>query len=207
MAMTRIAAITLLFWWVAVGSVFALEPIDTIKGPLEESLALLSDPRYQDPAFKDEQRDKIWALIESVFDFEEVSKRALARNWRRLDPGQQKEFVELFTQLLGNTYLDQVQTAYKDETVSFDSQEIHASKPLARVKARIISAKGDIPVDYSLKSIDGRWRVYDVRVEGISLVKNYRTQFDEILMKDSPEVLIDRLREKVDEQKSAASKG
>jgi phospholipid transport system substrate-binding protein len=198
---------TLVLWWVTVGSVFAMEPIETIKGPLEESLALLNDPRYKDPTLKDEQRDKIWTLIESVFDFEEVSKRALARNWRRLNPGQQKEFIELFTQLLGNTYLDQVQMAYKDETVSFDSQEIHDSKPLARVKARIISAKGDIPVDYSLKNIDGGWRVYDVRVEGISLIKNYRTQFDEILMKESPEALIDRLREKVDEQKTELSKG
>ncbi len=207
MALRRIALIVLVVMWSGVGSGFALEPMEALKGPLEESLSLLKDPVYQDPSRKDEQRDKIWQLIESVFDFNEVSRRALARNWRQFNPDQQKEFVDLFTKLLGNTYLNQVQEAYKDESVAYDSQEIHDSKPLARVKTRILSKKGDIPVDYSLKQRDGRWRIYDVRVEGVSLVKNYRTQFDELLMKESPEELIERLKQKVDEKEGASAGG
>lgn len=207
MALRRIVLIVLVVIWGVAGSAFALEPLEALKGPLDESLSLLKDPAYQDPSRKGEQRDKIWQLIESVFDFKEVSRRALARNWRQLDSDQQEAFVDLFTKLLGNTYLDQVQEAYKNETVAYDSQEIHDSKPLARVKTRILSKKGDIPVDYSLKKIDGRWRIYDVRVEGVSLVKNYRTQFDEILMNESPEKLIERLKQKVEEKENASAGG
>ncbi|MFZ7125934.1 MAG: MlaC/ttg2D family ABC transporter substrate-binding protein [Desulfobacterales bacterium] len=202
-AARRILSIALLVLMTAAGAALAEEPLETIKGPLEESLSLLKDPAYQDPSRKQEQRDLMWKLIESVFDFEEVSRRALARNWNQFDDGQKSEFVSLFTRLLGNTYLNQVQEAYKDETVAYDSQEIHESKPLARVQTRILSQKGDIPVDYSLKKVDGRWRIYDVKVEGVSLVKNYRTQFEEILMKESPGQLIERLKAKVVEQESS----
>lgn len=207
MTMKSILCLGLAILFASAGTAMAAEPIDSVREPLDKSLSILKDPQYDDPARKDEQREKIWSLIESIFDFEEVSKRALAHNWRRFEAEQKREFVDLFAKLLGNTYLDQVQEAYKDETVAYDSQEIHNSKPLARVKTRILSQKGDIPVDYSLKEKEGRWRIYDVKVEGVSLVKNYRTQFDEILMKESPDQLIDRLKEKVEAQNGTSAGG
>jgi phospholipid transport system substrate-binding protein len=179
----------------------AAEPQAALQGPMEEALSILRDPQYKDAARKTEQRRLIWEVVYKVFDFEEVSRRALARDWEKLSPEQQEEFSQVFSDVLGNVYLDRIQGAYQDETIAYLAEVVHESKPLAVVKTHIVRKSGNIPVDYSLhKTADG-WRVYDVKVEGVSLIKNYRTQFQEILSKDSPAQLIVRLREKLAEQR------
>jgi phospholipid transport system substrate-binding protein len=185
------------------------EPMDVLKAPMNEALALLRDPQYKtdDPAKKAEQREKFWAIIKPVFDFEELSKRTLARNWKKFDAAQQTAFTEVFAELLGNIYVDRIQGGYNDETIEFGDQIKHESRPLAVVKTFIVSARNRIPVDYSMIDQDGTWRVYDVKVEGVSLVKNYRSQFKEILSKESPDQLIARLKEKVAEQKAKLAQG
>jgi phospholipid transport system substrate-binding protein len=185
------------------------EPQDVIKAPMDEALALLRDPQYQgdDPQKKAEQREKFWALILPAFDFDELSKRTLARNWKKFDARQQAEFAEVFSQLLGNIYVDRIQGGYNDETVEFGDQILHESRPLAVVKTFIVSSRNRIPVDYSMIQKGDDWRIYDVKVEGVSLVKNYRSQFKEILSKDSPDQLIERLKEKVAEQKAKMVQG
>lgn len=185
----------------AAGVLRAAEPQVAIQGPMDQALVILRDPQYKDPARKAEQRAKIWELIYPVFDFEEVSRRALARDWNSLTPAQQQEFSQVFGDVLGNVYLDRIQGAYQDETVAYLEEVIHESKPLAVVKTHVVRKAGNIPVDYSLhKRADG-WRIYDVKVEGVSLIKNYRTQFQEILSKETPAQLIDRLKEKLAEQR------
>lgn len=188
---------------------FAGEPSDVIKAPMDEALALLRDPQYQsdDPQKRAEQREKFWAIIEPAFDFMELSKRTLARNWKKFDDAQRAAFAEVFSDLLGNIYVDRIQGEYNDETIEFGDQFLHESRPLAVVKTFIVSARNRIPVDYSLIKKEDAWRIYDVKVEGISLVKNYRSQFKEILAKDSPDQLIERLKEKVAEQKANLAKG
>ena len=185
------------------------EPMDVLKAPMNEALALLRDPQYKtdDPAKKAEQREKFWAIIKPVFDFDELSKRTLARNWKNFDAAQQTAFAEVFAELLGNIYVDRIQGGYNDETIEFGDQIKHESRPLAVVKTFIVSARNRIPVDYSMIEQDGAWRVYDVKVEGVSLVKNYRSQFKEILSKESPDQLIARLKEKVAEQKAKLAQG
>jgi phospholipid transport system substrate-binding protein len=185
------------------------EPIDVLKAPMAEALAVLRDPQYKadDPAKKAEQREKFWAIIKPVFDFEELSKRTLARNWRKFDAAQQAAFTDVFSELLGNIYVDRIQGGYNDETIEFGDQIKHESRPLAVVKTFIVSARNRIPVDYSMIEKDGTWRIYDVKVEGISLVKNYRSQFKEILSKDSPDQLIEMLKKKVAEQKAKLAQG
>jgi phospholipid transport system substrate-binding protein len=179
----------------------AAEPQAALQGPMEEALSILRDPQYKDAARKTEHRRLIWEVVYKVFDFEEVSRRALARDWVKLSPEQQEEFSQVFSDVLGNVYLDRIQGAYQDETIAYLAEVVHESKPLAVVKTHIVRKSGNIPVDYSLhKTADG-WRVYDVKVEGVSLIKNYRTQFQEILSKDSPAQLIVRLREKLAEQR------
>lgn len=187
----------------------AEEPMDVLKAPMDEALALLRDPKYEtdDPAQKAEQREKFWGIVEQVFDFEELSKRTLAHNWRNFNDAQQTEFAQVFSELLGNIYVDRIQGEYSDETIEFDEQFIHDDRPLAVVKTFIVSARNRIPVDYSLTRKDDTWRVYDVKVEGISLIKNYRSQFKEILSRESPDDLIERLRKKVAEQKDKLGKG
>ena len=208
-ALTLLAVILLLPMALPVPAAAADEPMDVLKGPMDEALAVLRDPRYEtdDPAKKAEQREKFWSIVAPVFDFEEVSKRTLARNWRKFSESQQKRFVDVFSDLLGNIYVDRIQGGYNDETIAFDEQYIHDSRPLAVVKTFIVSERNRIPVDYSLIRADGTWRVYDVKVEGISLIKNYRSQFKEILSRESPDELIDRLKEKVAEQNAKLAAG
>lgn len=190
-------------------SVLAAEPADALKAPMDEALALLRDPQYKvdDPEKKAIQREKFWSLVAPVFDFDEVSKRTLARNWADFSDAQQAEFAQVFSELLGNIYVDRIQGGYSDETIEFGDQILHDSRPLAVVKTYIVSARNRIPVDYSLIQKGDTWRVYDVKVEGVSLVKNYRSQFKEILSKESPDELIERLKQKVAEQKEKLAQG
>ena len=184
----------------------ATSPTDVLKGPLEEATLILKDPKYQnaDPGLKIEQRDKIWDIVDDTFDFVEVSRRALARNWKSFSPEQQEAFADVFGKMLGNIYVERIQTGFADQKVTFADEILHESKPLAIVKTFIVTDQNKIPVDYSLKKKDDRWRVYDVKVEGVSLIKNYRTQFNDILRKETPDQLIERLKAKVAEQEAAA---
>ncbi len=187
----------------------ANSPTDVLKEPLEEATAILKDPKYKDadPGLKVEQRDKIWAVVKDTFNFDEVSRRALARNWKSFSPEQQKAFADVFGKMLGNIYVDRIQTGFADQKVEFTDEILHESKPLAIVKTFIVSDQNKIPVDYSLKKKGDDWRVYDVKVEGVSLIKNYRTQFNDILRKETPDQLIERLREKVAEQEASMGQG
>lgn len=180
-------------------------PMDSLKGPIDEGISLLSDPKYKDPSLKSVQREKIWEIVRKAFDFTELSGRTLAANWKNLNPHQRKEFSEVFSEVLGNSYLDKVQGGYRDEKVVYLAQEM-VSDTKAVVKTKIIREKGEIPVNYSMRLKDNNWKIYDVQVEGISLVQNYRSQFNEILSKDSPDELIKRLHKKLLEQKKSENK-
>ena len=194
----------LIFLLMAVGTAVA-SPTATIKGPLDQAVSILKDPKYQsdDPSLKVEQRDRIWGIVEGAFDFSEVSRRALARNWKSFSAEEQKEFAEVFAKMLGNIYVERIQSGFADQKVEFADEILHDTKPLAIVKTFIVTDQNKIPVDYSLKKKNDQWRVYDVKVEGVSLIKNYRTQFNDILRKEKPAQLIERLKAKVDEQKAA----
>ncbi|RPH51895.1 MAG: ABC transporter substrate-binding protein [Desulfobacteraceae bacterium] len=180
-------------------------PMDALKGPVDEGIRLLSDPKYKNPSLKRVQREKIWEIVRKAFDFTELSGRALAANWKTLNPQQRKEFTEVFSDVLGNTYLDKIQGGFRDEKVAYLGQE-KVSDTKAVVKTKIIREKGEIPVDYSMRFKNDSWKVYDVHVEGVSLVQNYRSQFNEILSKDSPDELIKRLEKKLAEQQKGDSK-
>lgn len=175
----------------------ASSPIDDLKAPIEHVLEILRDPQYKNPDMKQQQRDKIIQITDQVFDFKTMSRLALGRNWKSLNPQEQKDFVAAFGDLLNSTYMDKVQGEYRDETVSFLGQEIIATGK-AIVKTKIMRKPHDIPVVYAMFLDGGKWRIYDVNIEGISLIKNYRTQFDQILTKDSPDQLIERIKKKSD---------
>ncbi len=172
------------------------KPLDDLKGPLEQGIAILKDPEYT--SNREEQREKIWELVQKMFDFKAIAIRALARNWRGFSPEQQDEFTVVFTELLKNTYLDKIQGQFHDEEVVFEDQDM-LSEDKAVVETKVIrQGNVEIPIIYSMhfKDTDQIWQVYDVNIEGVSLVKNYRNQFKSILDKDSPEDLIKRIREK-----------
>lgn len=176
----------------------AAEPMDALQNPVENVLAILKDPELSTPEAKTLQQEKISVVTQDIFDYTEMSKRALAQNWKLFTPAQRQSFAEAFGRLLENTYTNKVQGGYKDEKVSFLSQE-KLTETVARVKTKITGQSIDIPVDYSMYLTNGRWRIYDVNIEGVSLVMNYRNQFKNILAKESPDQLIDRVRNKLTE--------
>lgn len=176
------------------------QPQEILKQSVDQVISLLQNPEYQDASKWNTQRDRIMAVINNIFDFVEVSKRTLGRNWKRFTPEERKTFAEHFADFLGYTYFKKVRDAYQGETVVYLFQEISPDGEKAYVKTRIPRQAGDIPIDYRMIGRKGTWRVYDVVIEGVSLVKNYRTQFNQILRKESPKQLIAKLQEKIAEQ-------
>jgi phospholipid transport system substrate-binding protein len=174
---------------------YAATPMKTIETGVNKMLATLGDPAFKAKA-KDEQVAQLGEIIETVFDFKELSRRTLGREWKKMKPEQQKEFVGLFKELLQGVYADRL-LAYSDQKVLFE-KETMLKKGRAEVQSYLQTADGKkIPLFYRLTDKSGSWKVYDVIIEGVSMVKNYRTQFRQILAKDSPEKLIEILRDKV----------
>lgn len=152
------------------------------------------------PGFKDQPREKqitdIRQIINAVFDYSELSKRTMGKGWKKFSDAQKEQFTALFSELLENTYADRL-LAYTDEKIDF-GDEVELKKNRVEVKSNIITKDNkSVPLNYRLIKKEGAWRVYDVVIEGISLVQNYRSQFREILATKSPQDLIDTLEAKV----------
>lgn len=174
---------------------YAATPMETIETGVNKVIAKLSQPGFKDQA-KDVQISQLSDLISTIFDFEELSKRTLGREWKKMNPAQQEEFVKLFKGLLQGVYADRL-LAYSDQKIIFD-KETMLKEGQAEVQSFLQTADGKkIPMFYRLTDKNGSWKVYDVIIEGVSMVKNYRDQFRDILSKDSPEKLLEILRDKV----------
>jgi phospholipid transport system substrate-binding protein len=178
----------------------SMEPMAVIKTPIDTVIAILNDPQYKVAGTKSAQRDEIWKSVKPMFDFNEISKRAVARNWKDFTASEMAAFTDVFAQFLGNTYIDKIQGEYHNEQIVYLGQDFY-SDAYAEVKTHILRETLKIPVNYRMiKGGDGQWKVYDIIVEGVSLVKNYRTQFATILNKDKPAQLIQQLNDKLEEQ-------
>lgn len=173
------------------------EPMAALRGPIDQVISILKDPKLKSPEKEDEQRQAIVEVVEKIFDFEKISKLALGRFRRTFNDQEMERYTELFTDLLIDTYLNQVQKEFQNDEVTYLEQMYHPSdSERAMVKTLIQRKNADIPIDYSMYIADGKWRIYDVKVEGVSLVKNYRTQFEKILLQKSPDALIEKLEKK-----------
>ena len=176
---------------------YSIEPINVIKEPVDKVIGILRDPQFKDDTQKEVQREKIWEIVQGFFDFKEIAKRTLAQNWKIFTPQQRKEFTDVFGEFLGKIYIDKMQGQYHDETVTYLGQEMITDSQ-AVVKTRILRKTVEIPIHYSMRLNQGDWKIYDMNIEGVSLVKNYRIQFRKTLLKESPAELIERLRKKVE---------
>ena len=174
---------------------YAATPKETVETGVNNLLKTLGDPKFKAKT-KDQQITTIGTQIEAIFDFTELSKRTLGRDWKKMSAEQQTEFVKLFKQLLQGVYADRL-LAYSDQKIIFD-KETMLKKGRAEVQSYLQTSDGNkIPLFYRLTDKSGSWKVYDVIIEGVSMVKNYRTQFKQILSKGSPDKLIEKLRKKV----------
>jgi phospholipid transport system substrate-binding protein len=174
---------------------YAATPKETVEAGVNKLLKTLGDPAFKAKP-EDERIAIIGKEIETVFDFQELSRRTLGREWKKMKPAQQKEFVQLFRELLQGVYADRL-LAYSDQKIIF-GKETMLKKGRAEVQSYLQTSDGKkIPLFYRLTDKSGSWKVYDVIIEGVSMVKNYRTQFRQILAKDSPDKLLQVLRDKV----------
>ncbi len=174
---------------------YAGAPLDTVQVNANKVLEVLRDPKLKPASAKEIKKKKLEVIYAEMFDEVELSRRTLARNWNKLNDAQRKEFVQLYHQVLEKAYADRI-LSYTDEKIVFDREAV-ISANLAEVYTRIITSSKEIPIMYRVILNDGTWRVYDVVVENVSLVQNYRTQFNEILVKNTPEQLLEILRKKV----------
>jgi phospholipid transport system substrate-binding protein len=186
-----LAGLVALFLFPSAG--LAGPPKDALQNSVDQVIILLRDPAYQNQNTRPDMRARLIATIQGIFDARELSRRALAVNWDKFSAEQQQRFTDAFLALLQNTYLDRIES-YTDEKVHYLEEKMLAADR-AEVST-VVSGKGkEIPISYRLRDAGG-WKVYDVVIEGVSLVQNYRNQFAQILMNQSPDALIDMLVKK-----------
>lgn len=170
-------------------------PTGAVKETVDQVLVVLRDQALKDPARVNERRAKLEKIIGQRFDYAEMAKRTLASHWKGLSAEKQQEFIGLFQQFLASSYSGNVD-GYSGEQVEYLKEREKGE--FAEVQTKVVSAKVQIPLDYRLLRKDGEWRVYDVVIDGVSLMKNYRGQFSRIIDSSSFESLLDKLRSKAD---------
>jgi phospholipid transport system substrate-binding protein len=193
-----VVALSLLLLVLGIAPVQAATPLETVRTEVNKVLEVLRNKSLKEEA----KREKLRGLYAEMFDQEELSRWCLGRNWNKLSEAQRQEFLPLFQQVLEKTYGDRI-LAYSDEKILFD-REVSISKGRVEVQTRVITTKSkEVPFNYRVfQDKSGTWKVYDVVVENVSLVMNYRSQFNEILAKGTPDDLLEILRKKVKGQKA-----
>ena len=167
-------------------------PIDSVRTSVDAVLAILDNEQlnYED------KRTQIRVIVKERFDFRAMSQRTLATNWNKTTDEEKEKFVDLFSQLIENSYVGKIDS-YTNERVDYPGEKVSGRK--AVVETLIITSSADIPVDYRLYQKDGQWLVYDVIIEGVSLISNYRSSYQEIMKKEGFDGLLAKMRAKIDE--------
>ena len=168
-------------------------PTAVVRATLDTVFHILDDQRLKAPSQRPHRRRLLEEVIAERFDYEEMSKRTLAAHWKPLTPSEQQEFVQLFKVFLSDQYAARIE-GYAGERVLYLSER--TIDGYAEVRTRLVSDKLDFPMDYRLTNKGGTWYAYDVIVDGVSLVMNYRSQFGKIIGESSFQELLRRLRER-----------
>jgi phospholipid transport system substrate-binding protein len=174
------------------------QPMDTLKDPVDRVIEILNHSRSDAPEQKKIQQQKMWDVVSPFFDYSFIAKSVLGRfHWENtFTPAQREEFTTVFARFLGNNYIRKIQEGYENEKVVFLSEEIlNPSK--AVVKTSIPRKSNQIPVDYQMRLSNGQWKIYDVQVEGVSLLENYRSQIRSTLLNQTAAQLIEDLKSKI----------
>ena len=181
------------------GTAFAAgNATESVHKSVDAIIGILKDTGLDQPA----KREKIRVVITERFDFRAMSQRTLATNWRKASKEEQQQFVELFSQLIQNTYIGRVE-AYTNEEVQYPGEKV--TKDRAVVNTLIVTSSTEIPVTYKLYLKNDRWLVYDVNIEGVSLISNYRNSYHEIVKREGFAGLLTKMEEKIKELANAPS--
>jgi phospholipid transport system substrate-binding protein len=174
------------------------EPTDQIRGAIDRGIDIVKRPDLKGDAKMPERRALLRKELFPYFNFEEMSRRALGVHWKNRTPEERQEFVQLFQELLENSYAGKIE-GYNGEKIVYGKEALDL--PYAEVRTKIVSRRGDeYSVNYRMLKSGDRWRVYDVVIEGVSLVNNYRSQFADLLDKYPFGEMMKRLRETVRKQ-------
>jgi len=172
-------------------------PTDQLKTSVDRVIRLVEDPALKTDAKVKERRVAIRKEAENILDFQETAKRALGTHWQRLSEKDQQEFVSLFSDLLEHAYISKIER-YSGEKITYAGEA--ADGDVVTVKTRFITKQGtEIPIDYRMLRRGDRWLAYDVIIEGVSLVANYRVQFDKIVRTASYAELVTRMKNRAGE--------
>jgi phospholipid transport system substrate-binding protein len=180
---------------------FAGPATDQVKGTVDQVLKILTDPALKSEQRTKERRAKLRKTVLERFDFSEMSKRSMGRYWNERTPEERTDFVRLFTDLLERAYIDRVE-GYTGEQILY--LEETADGNYSEVRTKIVTKRNqEIPIYYRLQRADSKWEVYDIVVEGVSLVNNYRTQFSKIIRTSSYQDLVKKMQAKVEGEEGA----
>jgi phospholipid transport system substrate-binding protein len=183
------------------GAAWAGAPTDQLKGRIDRVLKVL-DPDAKPDGKSEERRAAIRKIAHETFDFREISQRSLARHWQGRSPAERDEFIQLFADLLERSYIGQIEQYSGGEKILYVGETVDGDQ--AQVRTRLVTKQStEIPVDYRMRRQGDRWLVYDVSIEGVSLVSNYRAQFDRIIRTSSYKQLAEKLKAKKDEARDA----
>jgi phospholipid transport system substrate-binding protein len=175
----------------------ATSPTEQLKAPIDRVLQVLDDPAFKSEARFAERRKAIRRIADEIFDFEEMAQRALGQHWHPLTAEQRKEFIPLFADLVDRAYMSTIER-YSGEPIKYTGERVEGD--FAVVGTRIVTKQDtEIPVAYRMFRHGDRWLIYDVSAEGVSLVANYRTQFNNIIRTSSYGELLKRMRSRIDE--------
>jgi phospholipid transport system substrate-binding protein len=184
-------------WIMMAGAVAApaMGPRETVESAVVRVVSIMQGTDAVKPDAKPaERRSDVRKIARELFDFEEVTRRTLSRHWAARSADERAEFVALFTELLERSYVNRVE-AYAGENITYVGETIDAG--WATVRSKIITdRRSEITLDYRLHLRDGRWRVYDLHIDGVSFVSTYRSQFDRIIQAESYTALLERMRKK-----------
>src|SRR5262245_42022399 len=185
-ALRTVLTLTVLTAWLA-SPAWAGVPTDQLRAQIDQVIKTVENPDMK--AKPADRRVTIRKIANETFDFPEMSKRSLARHWQERTPAEREEFVKLFADLLERAYVSRIED-YGGEKIAYNGDTIDGEAAL--VKTKIITKQGtDVPVDYRMLKKGERWLVYDVVIEGVSLINNYRNQFNKIIQTSSYQALVD----------------
>jgi phospholipid transport system substrate-binding protein len=186
-----------------IGAASGETPTAVVRATITEMIRILEDETLKQPSRLKTRRRMLEDVVASRFDYREISKRTLTVRWKALSESERAEFVDLFKTFLTDRYAEKIE-GYAGEQFQYLSERLEG--PYAEVRTKLVSTKTEIPMDYRLLLKSEKWYAYDLVIDGVSLVRNYRSQFEKIIHSDSYEELVRRLRNRTvgDEKKKEA---
>lgn len=182
----------------------SIEITGQLKSTIDKVINIVTDAKLKNN--EEARRIALQKTIDQRFNYQQMVRRSLAKNWAPRSNEERKNFIKLFKTLLENSYASKLE-AYSDEKIEYIEEIVKGQ--YAQVKTKVIRPSSTIAVDYNLINENGSWKVYDFVIEGVSMIRNYKSQFTKIIRKDSYEVLVQKLTEKVnalENQKNAPEK-